>query len=114
MIVHIYHDDTVGIEWETGDRGRVRARRPEETDVSHHRLKGSFGKEFVVIDANPREYNREGDGSHHVRRITVGLEPGKFSEEGWPCPTLYGWDMEPLSPITRAIRVPRPVLSFQN
>lgn len=111
MILHLYHDGDIGIEWQKGDRGRVRKPTPKEKAANEHKwgyhhLRTHFGKEFVVQDANPSEYNRDPKASYLGRRITVGMEPGKFSKEGWPCPTFYGWDLEPLSPVSRVVIVP--------
>ncbi|AXQ68242.1 hypothetical protein HOT99_gp038 [Caulobacter phage CcrBL10] len=110
MILHIFPEGDYGVEWEVGDRGRVRDATPEELGdrrkMAYHRLKGSFGKEFVVTDVNPRDCLQDSGVTYLTRRILVGLQPGKFSKEGWPCPILYAWDMEPLFPKLQLVMEP--------
>uniref|UniRef100_A0AB74UN73 Uncharacterized protein n=1 Tax=Caulobacter phage BL57 TaxID=3348355 RepID=A0AB74UN73_9VIRU len=113
MIVHVFPDGSTDIEWEVGDRGRVRDPTPEELDQKrerggwgYHPLKCEFGKEFVVTNIRPREYPGLGPYNRYTQRILVGMEPGKFSKEGWPCPALWPWDMRPLHPLPKIVFEP--------
>lgn len=92
MILHHYHDGSVGPEWQVGDYVRVRPLNSKEKADKYNPRRSVAGMIGRVIHSNARRPLTETD-YYQFRQITLEMPFNLFQGQ----PTVVAFDLLPLN-----------------